>query len=261
MGFLIQASPEPTKTGSVVRTHGGMGAKWDSSGCPLPNPKQNWLSHWTGSVNQLMPTDPTSALEWPPQPPLLLMELQLEDLGEYIDWESKHLQEVGFKHLVAQQEGHSDFSPGVRDLLHNAATFLRHLKNHGATISLSTPPWEEKRLDETITRGPHKPANDYVYFLREELLDFVQKEFWMDIHISPMDFIPQRAQWPRIIIDYSFFSQRLLHNLIQRAWHFQASGFVAQASQKGATPGGDRYGATNGVGWSPLYIYVWLRKQ
>jgi hypothetical protein len=94
---------------------------------------------------------------------------------------------------------------------HKASTFLHHLKNHSATVGLSTHPWEEKRLGDTIERGPHKLANEYADFLQEELLDFIQKEFWMvlpykllakhptlrkHLHISTIGVVPQRAQRP-----------------------------------------------------------------
>jgi hypothetical protein len=71
-----------------------------------------------------------------------------------------------------------------------------------------------------MKRGPHKSSNEHAKFLREELLDFVQKGFWMilpyrllkkykkvikNLRISPMGVVPQRARRPRIIVDYSFF--------------------------------------------------------
>jgi hypothetical protein len=84
----------------------------------------------------------------------------------------------------------------------------------------SAYPWDEKRMEVNIKRGRHKSANEYEDFLREEPLDFVQKGFWMVLlyklltkhpamrkrhRISPMGVIPQRAQRPWIIADYSFF--------------------------------------------------------
>jgi hypothetical protein len=75
-------------------------------------------------------------------------------------------------------------------------------------------------MEDTIKQGPHKSANEYADFLREEHLDFVQKGFWMVLpykllvkhialrkrhRISPMGVVPQRAWCPRIILDYSFF--------------------------------------------------------
>jgi hypothetical protein len=85
---------------------------------------------------------------------------------------------------------------------------------------LRTSPWTEQQREETLKRGPHKSSNEHADFLREELLDFVQKGFWMvlpyrllkkykhlitNLCISPMGVVPQRARRPRIIVDYSFF--------------------------------------------------------
>jgi hypothetical protein len=71
-----------------------------------------------------------------------------------------------------------------------------------------------------MKRAPHQSAEEYTEFLQEELLDFVQKGLWMvlpykllkkrkkllrSLWISPMGVVPQRAQQPQIIVDYSFY--------------------------------------------------------
>jgi hypothetical protein len=71
-----------------------------------------------------------------------------------------------------------------------------------------------------VDPGPHKSAVEHMEFLWEELLDFVQKGFWMilpltllkkypqlykNLRISPMGVVPQRARRPRIIVNCSFF--------------------------------------------------------
>ncbi len=97
---------------------------------------------------------------------------------------------------------------------------MNRLKDHGATVRLSTPPWDKKRLKDTIARGPLKLADQCANFLREGLLDFVQKGFWVvlpyklltkfkqirnSLQIRPMGVVPQQAWRPRIIADCSFF--------------------------------------------------------
>jgi hypothetical protein len=125
--------------------------------------------------------DPTSVTpEWPPAPPLILLsERQSEDLGEYIARDAKCLEEVGFENLVAMRRQQSDFYPGVRKLRHKAARFLDHLRKRRANVALLMSPWDEEQLDEMMDRPPHQSAEEYAEFLREELLDFVQKGFWM----------------------------------------------------------------------------------
>jgi hypothetical protein len=85
---------------------------------------------------------------------------------------------------------------------------------------LKTPPLTDGARNEKMQRGPHNSAVTHADFLREELLDFVRKGFWMvlpykllkkykkllrNMRISPMGVVPQRARQPRIIVNYSFF--------------------------------------------------------
>jgi hypothetical protein len=97
---------------------------------------------------------------------------------------------------------------------------LEHLRKRGANVTLTTPPWDEQRVDEILKRGSHKSAVEYADFLREELLDFVQKGFWLvlpcrpmtkykrilrSLRISPMGVVPQRARQLQVIVDYTFY--------------------------------------------------------
>jgi hypothetical protein len=67
-----------------------------------------------------------------------------------------------------------------------------------------------------MKRGPHKSARDYIEFLREEMLDFIKKGFWLllpyaelrplvNLIIHPIGVVPQQSRRPRIIVDYSFY--------------------------------------------------------
>ena len=200
----------------MVRQHGGL---------PLssPQPKRQRLA---------APTPPCPTPGSRPSPaassfaasnretPLILSEVQSENLGEYIVRDSSRLIDVGFEQLVRERRKRSNFHPQVKKLRHKAARLLDHLHKRGANVTLSTPPWDDARLEATMQRGPHKSAVEYVDFLQEELLDFVQKGFWMilpvrllkkynmiykSLRVSPMGVVPQRARRPRIIVDYSFF--------------------------------------------------------
>jgi hypothetical protein len=165
------------------------------------------------------PLDPTSVTEWPPKPPLLLTAEQSDDLGTYIVRDTNRLTEIGFEKLVEERRQRSDFHPTVTRLQHKAARLLNHLRKRGASVTLSTPPWTDQQREDTLRRGPHKSSVEFADFLREELLDFVKKGFWMvlpyrllqkhkrlirNLRISPMGVVPQRARRPRIIVDYSF---------------------------------------------------------
>jgi hypothetical protein len=71
-----------------------------------------------------------------------------------------------------------------------------------------------------VARGPHKSAYEFQEFLREEMLAFVRKAFWMvlpydrvkkiedlvkRLRISPLGVVQQQDRRPRIIVDYSFW--------------------------------------------------------
>jgi hypothetical protein len=75
-----------------------------------------------------------------------------------------------------------------------------------------------------MARGPQKSAYEYQEFLREEMLDFVCKAFWMvlpydrvkeiealikRLRISPLGVVPQHERRPRIIVDYSFWGSTM----------------------------------------------------
>ena len=150
----------------------------------------------------------------------LLTSVQRDELSKYIAADSAVLESDGFEELVKLRRGKSDFGRNVKKIKHKAARYLHHLEKRGANVVFKTPPWSLERLEETIKRGPHKSSEEHAEFLREELLDFVQKGFWSILplrlvkkykrmlrilRISPMGVVPQRARRPRIIVDYSCF--------------------------------------------------------
>lgn len=109
-----------------------------------------------------------------------------------------------------------DIATDVKHLAHPAAHLLDHLRNHGAPIPMSSPPWSLARRDEAIKRGPHKSAKDEVAFVREEFIDFLNKRFWTilpyslvrnipNLRLSPLGVVPQRDRRPRLIVDLSYF--------------------------------------------------------
>ena len=66
-----------------------------------------------------------------------------------------------------------------------------------------------------MERGSHKSATEYREFLEEEMVDMVNKQYWVvlpyrqvreleNLRISPLGVVPQRDRRPRIIVNYSF---------------------------------------------------------
>ncbi len=70
-------------------------------------------------------------------------------------------------------------------------------------------------IQKALQRGPHQSAALYVDFVCEEMVDFVNKKFWVvlptsvaswfpGLHLSPLGVVPQHGRWPRLICDYTF---------------------------------------------------------
>ena len=167
---------------------------------------------------------PAADSSWATAPrdgPLLLSQAQVNNLGTYIDRDTRLLEELGWHKFIQARRGRSDLSPRVDSLHHPARSHLRHLRKWGARVPMSTAPWSETRLAATMTRGPHKSAFEYAEFLGEELVQFVLKGQWIvlpysvvhalprhlrrQLRVSPMGVVPQRDRRPRVIVDYSFF--------------------------------------------------------
>ena len=181
-------------------------------------PSQPWSTVRASSRLQREPRIPVINIERKNNP--LLTSAQTDELSKYILADSAVLESSGFESLVKLRRGKSDFGRNVKKIKHKAARYLHHLEKRGANVVLKTPPWSLERLEETIKRGPHKSSEEHAEFLREELLDFVQKGFWSILpwrlvkkykrmlrilRISPMGVVPQRARRPRLIVDYSCF--------------------------------------------------------
>jgi hypothetical protein len=89
---------------------------------------------------------------------------------------------------------------------------LKRLQTVGVPIVTRDPPWTEQQLDDKAARGPHKSADDYGDFVREEMAEFCEKDFWVvlpyhmvrclpGLKLSPLGVIPQRDRRPRLIVD------------------------------------------------------------
>ena len=58
------------------------------------------------------------------------------------------------------------------------AVFFSNYKAHGAPVVLATAPWTSSQQDLALARGSHKPAQDYLEFLRSEMADMIEKSHW-----------------------------------------------------------------------------------
>jgi len=151
-------------------------------------------------------------------------KVQNDDLGKLIQAHVDLISNCGWRRLVRRLRGRGDLR-GDSSLLqgHPATELLLRMKECGVPAVMTTEPWSDELLDERVARGSHKSCDDHLGFLREELLDFVQKGFFTvlpyrllkdlrrhkkgfrHLRVSPMGVVPQRDRRPRIIIDLSFY--------------------------------------------------------
>lgn len=137
-------------------------------------------------------------------------------LGKHITKASQLLQEKSWAETVYALRTPNDFSPEVATIPHPAGRYLDYLRKHGAPTKLQTTPWSADRIEQAITRGPHKSAHQYAGFLYGEMADMCDKGQWMvlpysqvknvpGLRISPIGVVPQHDRRPRTIVDYSFY--------------------------------------------------------
>jgi len=126
---------------------------------------------------------------------------------------------------MMEARGRGDVKPNMNALKdHNARGLIKHLGEKGAPAVLKTKPWSLKRVETTLKRGPHKSCEEHLDFLREEMLDFVRKQFWVvlpyrlwkekmeregsslrKLRLAPPGIVPQRERRPRLIVNYTFY--------------------------------------------------------
>lgn len=118
--------------------------------------------------------------------------------------------------FVHHVRGVSHLHSNIGNIHHPAAALLKRLQTVGVPIITSDAPWTTQQLDDKAARGPHKSANDYADFVREEMAEFCEKGFWVvlpyhtvrhlpGLKLSPLGVVPQRDRRPRLIVDYSFY--------------------------------------------------------
>ena len=150
-------------------------------------------------------------------------QLQEDELGKLIDYYDSMLTTIGWPQLLQTLRGRGDLQVTQQTLQsHPAAPLLLRLQQQGAPAVLKSKPWSAKVLASRLRRGSHQSCQDHLAFLREELLDFMKKGFWLvlplrtvlalqrlghllGLRVSPMGVVPQRNRRPRLIVDLSFY--------------------------------------------------------
>jgi len=143
------------------------------------------------------------------------VETRDDALGKLIQKHTRLFCNVGFDATVRSLRPRGDLVKN-QSHWHPASPLLSHFAKSGVPALLRTPPWSPELIEERVKRGCHKSTEEHLDFLREEMLEFVEKGFWIllpyrlvkymrQLRVSPLGVIPQRGRRPRLIVDYSFY--------------------------------------------------------
>jgi len=103
-----------------------------------------------------------------------------DELGKLVRKHTELFRTKDWRSFVTDLQGRGDLQPNADSLKnHQAHGLLKVLATTRAPAVLHTKPWSEARIESTLKRGSHKSCNGHLDFLREELLDFVRKGFWV----------------------------------------------------------------------------------
>lgn len=146
-----------------------------------------------------------------------LADVRSDRLGEYVTAHTGMFMGLSWREFVQAVRGRGDLrvTEEARSS-HPAGDLLLQFEKNGVPVVLSSAPWSQQLKDERSKRGSHKSCQDNMDFLREEILDYVEKGFWLllpyrvlrhmkELRLSPLGIVPQRGRRPRLIVDYSFY--------------------------------------------------------
>jgi hypothetical protein len=138
-----------------------------------------------------------------------------QTLGKLATHYASQVRTLGWQQAMLRHRGRSNVNQEVRHLPHRASRLLHHLGRRGASVALSSAPWDQTHRDAAATRGPHKSSLGEREFVSQEMIDFCQQGYWIvlpysvvsewpGLRISPLGVVPQRDRRPRLIVDYTF---------------------------------------------------------
>jgi hypothetical protein len=140
-----------------------------------------------------------------------------DKLGKFIRLHSKWFRESRWDELVRRirKRGDLEVQQNGSEDSHPALGLLKTFQRTGVPVVMSTPPWGLKKRTMHVRRGAHQSCKDHLEFIRTEMLDFVEKGYWMvlpyslvrdhpQLRLSPLGVVPQRERRPRLIVDYTF---------------------------------------------------------
>jgi hypothetical protein len=151
----------------------------------LHSPSTPLLSpHHTASQVFLTPTTSHTFSPHPITPPIKCLKHSTlayspGELGKLADWHAEILAQLGWHaYFTFMQTPHS-INPLINIIPHPAAQYLRQLVCSGVP-AIFTSTWSQCQCDTVYHRGPHpSAAKYYATFLQADMLDYVQKGYWV----------------------------------------------------------------------------------
>ena len=127
-------------------------------------------------------------------------------LGAYVDLYRLQLaSSESWSAFALQVHGRSTLSEHLEIFPHPAAPLLCEMRDLGVPVQCFGPEWSAERLAECLHRGSHKSASEYAEFVREEMADFCDMNYWVVLpyedvqhlpwlRLSPLGVVPQRER-------------------------------------------------------------------
>ena len=117
--------------------------------------------------------------------------------------------------FASEFRGPSYLAQNLDQLDHPAADLLRLWRDDGIPVHTSSPPWTTEMKDACIQRGCHHSATQHAAFLRNEMADMIENQFWMvlpydlvrdldSLMLSPCAIKEERDRRPRLLCDHSW---------------------------------------------------------
>ena len=135
-------------------------------------------------------------------PRLTRIDTMPDSLGEHAKLHSRLFLSGDLDAAVRSTRPRGDVLLQHGEKQHAASVPLSSCAKNGVPVVTSTASWSEKLLAQHVKRGSHQSCKEHKPFLREEMLDFVNKGFFTlspwhlvkdppGLRVSPLGIMPQ----------------------------------------------------------------------
>ena len=143
-------------------------------------------------------------------------QIQLDRLGTLVrDLTRDYSEADSWETFVTAFRGRSYLADDLEDLPHPAAPLLKAWRDDGVPVQSCASPWTLEQKDAAVERGCHPSANLHSSFVREEMAEFIENNFWMvlpydavrdlpNLMFTPLAVKDERDRKPRLLMDHSW---------------------------------------------------------